>query len=507
MSISRRGSAAVAHGSTNLNRYLPISLVATSIVAGLPLWVLLRPGNESRLLTSFASIALSLALSDLGARVWKRWPGSRDVVFNDLMLWGFCRRMLTQRRLIKRVERLGLSGSNDADGLSREERTDLIKKLAVALETGDPFTHGHSQRVARHAHRVAKTMRLPRELAEKIRLAGVIHDVGKLRTPRGIITKPGKLTDAEFDVIKRHTVDGALMVKEIGDPDLVDMVRHHHERLDGSGYPDRLEGEEISIGARVLAVADTFDAASSLRPYRDAQKHQVALDILQKEAAAGRLDQDVVDAFVRYYEGSRALRWWAFLSIGPANLYRFSMSLGSGVSAAGLAGVAVIGISVIALNPWPGFKADRPDRAGEHRVAISKDRPERHANKGSSHLSGGWDEAGHRSDFSTDPSNGDGRSERSRAKGLDGKKDRPPHAAEGKALGKSEKPENKSSKDKGRPTEGRSPAVAITATVEENSAATPAEAAEQVSGRDPGSAADPTDVTLPQVATGPGKND
>jgi putative nucleotidyltransferase with HDIG domain len=490
MSISRRGSAAIADGPTNLNRYLPISLAATAIVAGLALWMLLRSGNGGGLAATLVSIALSLALSNLGARAWKRWPGSRDVVFNDLMLWGFCRRMVTQRRLIKRVERLGLSNADDADGLTREERTELIKKLAVALESGDPYTHGHSQRVARHAHRVAKTMRLPREQAEKIRLAGVIHDVGKLRIPRGIITKPGKLTDAEFDVIKRHTVDGALMVEEIGDPDLVDMVRHHHERLDGSGYPDRLQGDEISIGARVLAVADTFDAASSLRPYRAAQRHQVALDILQEEAAAGRLDRDVVDAFVRYYEGSRALRWWTLLSVGPANIYKLSTSWSSGVGVASLANVAIIGVSAVAMNPWPGFDADRPQRPKEHRVAVSRDGAEPQDDEGSSRSPHVMGQTLTRTGASTGPSNKQTRSERKRGKG----------------------PGSASTKNKAQGDEARQdPAEVADENSSETSASPVEEVAEQatepVTGRDPGSAVDPKNDTLPEVATGSGKND
>lgn len=504
MALSRRGSAVLAHGPTDLKRYLPISLFATSIVAGLPLWVLLGPGLDHGLVATLLSIALSFALADLGARAWKRWPGSRDVVFNDLMLWGFCRRIVTQRRLIQRIELLRFS-ADDPDGLTREERTDLIKKLAIALEAGDPYTHGHSQRVARHAYQVAKTMRLSREEIEKIRLSGVIHDVGKLRIPRSIITKPDKLTDAEFDVIKRHTVDGAAMVEELGDPDLVDMVRHHHERLDGSGYPDKLRGDDISIGARILAVADTFDAVSSLRPYRAAQKHQVALDLLQEEAAAGRLDPAVVDAFISYYSGARALRWWTFLSVGPANLYRFSTSFGGTVGAAGIANAAIIGITAVALTPWPGFGVDEPSRDQDQRVAATESRVGEQGSRGPTRSSGPRFAGGGGAPGAA--AAGEGPQRGAGGKADDEKKNRRSGSGKGsKPRDKSSKAGNKGSKSDGRSERGGGPSAAVAETVEGNTADTPAAAAENVRGagpaRDPGNRT----VPLPEVASDLGKN-
>lgn len=373
MAVSRGGDAVIAAGPTELRRYLPVSLIATGVVAGIPLWLVFGLGEHLGLVATLLSVAASFALAHVGAIAWTRWPGSRDVVFNDLMLWGFARRIVTQHRLIRRVERLGFSTTDDPDEMTLEERTELLKKLAAGLEAGDPYTHGHSQRVARHAYMVAKSMKLPRREAEKIRLAGVIHDVGKLRIPREIITKPGRLTDEEFDVIKRHTVDGAAMVEVLGDPEVTDMVRHHHERLDGSGYPDNLAGDEISMGARVLAVADTFDAASSLRPYRAAQKHKVALDILTEEARAGRLDPAVVDAFISYYSGRKSLKWWAFLSSGPAHLFDVPFVFVQRVGATGLANAAVVGAAAIALapgSPLQGRVVDG-DAARKDRVVVS----------------------------------------------------------------------------------------------------------------------------------------
>ena len=382
MAVYRGGGTGdvLAAGPTDLKFYLPLSLAVTGVVAGLPLWVAFGLGERLGFSAMLASIALSFALAHLGNYLWQRQPGSRDIVFNDLMLWGFIRRTVGQRRLARRIGRLGLDASDDPDQLTLEERTELIKKLAVALETGDPYTHGHSQRVARHAYMVAKALKLPKHTAEKIRLAGVIHDIGKLRTPREVITKPGKLTDAEFQIIKRHPFDGAEMVKILGDAELTDMVLHHHERLDGSGYPDRLPRDEISIGARVLAVADTFDALSSLRPYREAQKHKVALDILEKEAADGRLDPIVVEAFIRYYSGRRAWKWWAMVSTSPAQLYDVPMMIANRVGAASLANVAVVGVTAMALSAGSplhgGFTNQEPERDRAKQVATAKKKPE-----------------------------------------------------------------------------------------------------------------------------------
>ena len=374
MAASRGGEVEVteivAAGPTDLKRYLPLSLAVTGLVAGLPLWVAFGLGARLGVTAMLASIALSFVLAQVGNYLWQRHPGSRDVVFNDLMLWGFIRRTISQRRLMRHMGRLGLDATDDPDSLTLEERTELIKKLAVALETGDPYTHGHSQRVARHAFMTAKYMKLSRHSAEKIRLAGVIHDVGKLRTPREIITKPGKLTDAEFEIIQRHTVDGAEMVKVLGDDEITDMVLHHHERLDGTGYPDKLSEDDISIGARILAVADTFDAASSLRPYRAAQKHKVALDILEKEAAAGRLDTHVVQAFLRYYSGRRAWKWWAMVSTSPAQLHDIPMMFLQRIGTASVANMAVVGVTAMALTAGSplhgGFTSDdKNERRGK----------------------------------------------------------------------------------------------------------------------------------------------
>jgi hypothetical protein len=160
---------------------------------------------------------------------------------------------------------------------------------------------------------IAKTMRLSPAQVSKIRTAAAVHDVGKVETPSEILLKPGSLTDEEFAVMKQHPVTGARMVERLGDSEITDIVRHHHERMDGRGYPDALRGDEIPIGARVVAVADTFDAITSARPYRHGRNHAEAIEIL-KRASGNQLDPEVVDAFLAYYSGKRALTLWMSLS-------------------------------------------------------------------------------------------------------------------------------------------------------------------------------------------------
>ena len=127
-------------------------------------------------------------------------------------------------------------------------------------------------------------MNLPAEQAERAKAAATIHDIGKLRIPAEIVNKPGRLTDGEFELMKQHAAAGGEMVECLGDPALAAAVRGHHERWDGSGYPDGLAGERIPIEARMISVADTFDAISSARPYRAATPHAKALKVIAEEA-------------------------------------------------------------------------------------------------------------------------------------------------------------------------------------------------------------------------------
>jgi putative nucleotidyltransferase with HDIG domain len=154
---------------------------------------------------------------------------------------------------------------------------------------------GHARRVARYATATARRLRLAPEQVATIGRAAMLHDIGKLEVETAIIDKPGPLSSEEYTRVQRHAAAGADMLTGI-DPELAAIVRHHHERFDGRGYPDGLAGEAIPLGARIVAVADTFDALTSRRPYRSARRRRRALALLTAEAGT-QLDPLVVAAF------------------------------------------------------------------------------------------------------------------------------------------------------------------------------------------------------------------
>ena len=277
---------------------------------------------------------VSLLVAYGGRVLWQLRPGSRDLLFSDLMLWGWLRRRRLERHLGDAVALLGLGSKGvraRSDELDPETRLKALKKLVTALEARDPYTHGHSRRVARYSTMIAKKLGVPAADVAKIRLAATVHDVGKLVVPLAILNKPGKLTVEELGVIERHAPVGADMVSRIGDDELTQMVAHHHERLDGSGYPSQLSGSEIPLGARIIAVADTFDALTSTRAYRPAKRHRDVFRILHEEAGT-QLDPLAVQAFSRCYSGFRGIGAWSIVSGAPQ---RVLFPLGSQAPVAG----------------------------------------------------------------------------------------------------------------------------------------------------------------------------
>jgi HD-GYP domain-containing protein (c-di-GMP phosphodiesterase class II) len=170
--------------------------------------------------------------------------------------------------------------------------------LANALEAKDPYTRGHSERVAGWARRVALALGLPGEGAETIAQAGLLHDLGKIGVPEPLLGKAGPLSPAEWEMMRRHPLIGAQI---LGPLEFFEagaaIVRHHHERHDGSGYPDGLVGEAIPLGARIVAVADVYDAITSDRPYRSALPPEPARARLA-QAAGHTLDARITACFL-----------------------------------------------------------------------------------------------------------------------------------------------------------------------------------------------------------------
>jgi HD-GYP domain-containing protein (c-di-GMP phosphodiesterase class II) len=174
-----------------------------------------------------------------------------------------------------------------------------VRALTQSIDAKDPYTCGHSERVAALARRLILQMGGTSQAADRVYLCGLLHDIGKIGVPEFVLRKPGRLTDEEYAKIKRHPVVGAAIlgdIQELGD--VMPGVLHHHERIDGRGYPDGMAGEQIPLYARVLAVADTFDAMTSARPYRKALSVQVAVEELKRHAGA-QFDPAVVEALLQ----------------------------------------------------------------------------------------------------------------------------------------------------------------------------------------------------------------
>ncbi len=190
-------------------------------------------------------------------------------------------------------------GEEARASLLRDFVESSVKVLTAALEAKDPETMAHSQRVANTAVAIAMEMDLPQEEIERIRLAGLLHDLGKLAVPEAILQKRGPLSAHELAIIKRHPERGALMLQEArAFHPLVDLVLHHQEAYDGSGYPDGLAGERVPVGARIIRVADVFDALTSDRPYRPRKTLSEAQTELRRMMGSV-LDPTVVERFLR----------------------------------------------------------------------------------------------------------------------------------------------------------------------------------------------------------------
>jgi putative two-component system response regulator len=214
--------------------------------------------------------------------------------------------------LLARVRSL-LKLKQRTDELERAES--VLFSLARSIEGKDPYTHGHCERLAEYSARLGEQLRLSEDQITALRRAGVVHDVGKIAVPDAILLKPGRLTPNEWTIIREHPVVGERICAPLKSFRFVlPIIRHHHEKLDGSGYPDGLRGDAIPVTARVLQIVDVYDALTTDRPYRKAFSITDALQTMQEEVAKGWWDSHIFGEFERLIRSGAT----DFLSRGAA---------------------------------------------------------------------------------------------------------------------------------------------------------------------------------------------
>jgi putative nucleotidyltransferase with HDIG domain len=285
-----------------------------------------HPEIVRMMLTGYTEIDVALEAINQGEifrLITKPW--------NDEELKATVRQALETRRLRDELRRLNditceqnrkLQEMNHTLELKVSERTKEVKQkhaelrlayvstvraLAEAIDAKDPYTRGHSERVGVYASRIARVLDCEREFIERIYLAGLLHDIGKIGIPDAIITKPDRLTPEEYDEIKRHPEIGARILEPVTFlADVVPCVRHHHEWYDGSsgGYPDRLRADQIPFPSRIILVADTVEAMTSDRPYRKALPVDRVIEELRVFSGT-QFDPVAVEAFLSVFENER----------------------------------------------------------------------------------------------------------------------------------------------------------------------------------------------------------
>src|ERR1700741_1309784 len=207
----------------------------------------------------------------------------------------FLSKPVNRHELLARVQSL-LRLKQFTDELDNAEA--VLLSLALSIEAKDPYTEGHCDRLSKYSVAVAEKLGLPEELRVALRRGGLVHDIGKLAVPEHILLKPGPLTPEERKIMEQHTIEGERICAPLRSfRNVLPIIRHHHEKQDGSGYPDGLKGAEVPLTARILQVTDIFDALTTDRPYRKALSQERAFETIRAEAKRGWWDAAVVSLF------------------------------------------------------------------------------------------------------------------------------------------------------------------------------------------------------------------
>jgi putative two-component system response regulator len=281
--------ASVSNGAAALERLsiVPIDLVLLDVMmpqlTGFQACEKIKANPDTYLIP----VILITALSDKQDRIEGIRAGADD----------FLTRPVDRTELLARVRSL-LKLKLRTDELERAES--VLFALARSIEGKDPYTHGHCERLAEYSARLGEQLDLAEDQITALRRAGIVHDVGKIAVPDAILLKPGRLTPDEWTIIREHSVVGERICTPLKSFRFVlPIIRHHHEKLDGSGYPDGLRGEAIPVTARVLQIVDVYDALTTERPYKKAFSITDALQTMKEEVARGWWDPKIFDQFER----------------------------------------------------------------------------------------------------------------------------------------------------------------------------------------------------------------
>jgi putative two-component system response regulator len=251
-------------------------------MTGVELCARLKATPELRL----TPVVLMTAVSDLNARVAGLAAGADDFFAKPIELVELRTRVAALLRVKALVDQL-------------EHAENVLVTLGRTIEARDTYTAGHCERLGRYATAVGRALHADELLLNALRLGGFLHDLGKVAVPDSILLKPGRLEPEERARMQTHPSVGESMVRGLHTLDAVrPIIRHHHERWDGSGYPDGLTKDAIPLGARIMAVVDVWDALVTARPYKRALPPAEALAILERETAAGAWDPEVTGAFI-----------------------------------------------------------------------------------------------------------------------------------------------------------------------------------------------------------------